>query len=812
LTQLRQTLRRLANAPGFTLTTVLTLAIGIGATTAIFSVVNGVLLRPLPFPEPDRLVALTHRAPGLDDSISDASPAFYFTYRDNNRTFESVALWFANAVTVTGAGDPEEIQAVRATREFLPTLGVRPLLGRAFTEAEDQPGGPRTVILSYSYWQRRFGGATDILGKTLTIDGAPAEIVGVLPQAFRFLEQQADVLLPAQPYREGQYIPSLGERGIARLKKGVTLDEANADGARMMSILFDTFPVVPGLTRERILDEWRFGPAFMPLKDRVVGDLGDVLWVLLGTIGLLLLIACANVANLQLVRIEGRTQELAIRTALGAGWRRIAGSLLLESTLLGLASGALGLALAYVSLPALLAVAEAQLPGTLRIAIDANVISATLAISLGSGLLFALVPIAKHAAPRVATALHGSSRLASTGRERHRARDALVIAQVALALVLLVASGLMIRTFQALRSVEPGIAAPDKVQTLRLSMPPTVVPEFADVIRMQRAIEERLAAVPGVQNVGYGNRLPLTRTGPNGPFGFDNAPEAPATALGFRYVSPNYLSALGAPLVSGRGFEWAEIDAGRQVAIISANAATAQFGSPAAAVGKRVRHGPDTPWMEIVGVAADVHHDGVEQPAPPTIYMPQTEFLAQFLSRQAVFFVRSERAGTPGFVEDLQRAVWSVNAQLPLGGVQTLGDVYDRSLARTSLTLVLLAITAGMALALGIVGIYGVISYVLAQRTREIGIRMALGAQNAALERLLLGQVLALVGVGVALGLGGAAALARLMRSLLFGVTALDAPTYVAVSVVLIATALLAGYLPARRVTRIDPMQALRTE
>jgi predicted permease len=812
LTQLRQTLRRLANAPGFTLTTVLTLAIGIGATTAIFSVVNGVLLRPLPFPEPDRLVALTHRAPGLDDSISDASPAFYFTYRDNNRTFESVALWFANAVTVTGAGDPEEIQAVRATREFLPTLGVRPLLGRAFTEAEDQPGGPRTVILSYSYWQRRFGGATDILGKTLTIDGAPAEIVGVLPQAFRFLEQQADVLLPAQPYREGQYIPSLGERGIARLKKGVTLDEANADGARMMSILFDTFPVVPGLTRERILDEWRFGPAFMPLKDRVVGDLGDVLWVLLGTIGLLLLIACANVANLQLVRIEGRTQELAIRTALGAGWRRIAGSLLLESTLLGLASGALGLALAYVSLPALLAVAEAQLPGTLRTAIDANVISATLAISLGSGLLFALVPIAKHAAPRVATALHGSSRLASTGRERHRARDALVIAQVALALVLLVASGLMIRTFQALRSVEPGIAAPDKVQTLRLSMPPTVVPEFADVIRMQRAIEERLAAVPGVQNVGYGNRLPLTRTGPNGPFGFDNAPEAPATALGFRYVSPNYLSALGAPLVSGRGFEWAEIDAGRQVAIISANAATAQFGSPAAAVGKRVRHGPDTPWMEIVGVAADVHHDGVEQPAPPTIYMPQTEFLAQFLSRQAVFFVRSERAGTPGFVEDLQRAVWSVNAQLPLGGVQTLGDVYDRSLARTSLTLVLLAITAGMALALGIVGIYGVISYVLAQRTREIGIRMALGAQNAALERLLLGQVLALVGVGVALGLGGAAALARLMRSLLFGVTALDAPTYVAVSVVLIATALLAGYLPARRVTRIDPMQALRTE
>ncbi|HEX5047592.1 MAG TPA: ABC transporter permease [Gammaproteobacteria bacterium] len=809
---LRQTLRRLLMAPGFTLTTVLTLAIGIGATTAIFSVVNGVLLEPLPFPEPDRLVALTHRAPGLDDSISDASPAFYFTYRDNNRTFESVALWFASPVTVTGTGDPEEIQAVRATREFLPTLGVRPLLGRAFTEAEDQPGSPRTVMLSYPYWQRRFGGASDVLGKTLTIDGAPAEIVGVLPQAFRFLEQQADVLLPAQPYREGQYVPSFGERGIARLKEGVTLDEANADGVRMMPILFDTFPVVPGITRARLLDEWRLGPAFMPLKDRVVGDLDDVLWVLLGTIGLLLLIACANVANLELVRIEGRTQELAIRSALGASWRRIAGNVLLESTMLGIAGGALGLALAYVSLPMLLAVAEAQLPGTLQIAIDANVVWATLGISLASGFLSGLLPIVKHAAPRVAAALHGSSRLASAGRERHGARNALVIVQVALALVLLVASGLMIRTFQELRSVEPGIAAPDNVQTLRLSMPSTVVPGFSDVIRVQRAIEARLAAVPGVENVGYGNRLPLTGTGPNGPFGFDNAPEAPATALEFRYVSPNYLSALGAPLVAGRNFEWAEIDAGRRVAIISANAATAQFGSPAAAVGKRVRHGPDTPWMEIVGVAADVRHNGVDQPAPATIYMPQTEFLAQFMSRQAVFFVRSERAGTPGFVEDLQRAVRSLNAQLPLGSVQTLGEVYDRSLWRTSLTLVLLAITAGMALALGLVGIYGVISYVLAQRTREIGIRMALGAPNAALLSLILGRVLVLVGMGVALGLGGAAALTRLMRSLLFGVTALDPMTYAAVSAVLIATALLAGYLPARRVARVDPMQALRAE
>jgi putative ABC transport system permease protein len=811
MTQLHQTLRRLANAPGFTLTTVLTLAIGIGATSAIFSVVDGVLLKPLPFPESDRLVALTHRAPGADDSIQNASPAIYFTYRDNNRTFESVALWFTNAVTVTGPGEPEEIQAVGATREFLPTLRVKPALGRGFTEAEDQRGNARTVILSYPYWQRRFGGTPDVLGRTLTIDGAPAEIVGVLPQSFRFLEQPADVLLPAQLAPAGEFAGSIGARGIARLKQGVTLEEANADGARMIPILFDTFPVVPGLTRERFIDEWRFGPAFMPLKDRVVGDLDDVLWVLLGTIGLLLLIACANVANLQLVRVEGRTQELAIRAALGAGWSTIAKSLLLESTVLGLAGGALGLGLAYVILPALLAVAAAQLPGALQISIDANVLWATLAISLASGLLFGLLPIVKHAAPRVAAALHGASRLASAGRERHRARNALVIAQVALALVLLVASGLMIRTFQALRAVEPGIAAPANVQTLRLSIPPAVR-EFPRVVRMQRDIEERLAAVAGVQSVGYGNRVPLLRTGPDGPFAFEDAPDAPPTSIQFRYVSPNYLATLGAPLVAGRSLEWADVDAGRQVAIISANLATAQFGSPAAAVGKRLRRGPQTPWIEILGVAGDVRHDGVDQPAPVTIYLPQTEFIAQYTSRQVAFFVRSERVGTPGFVEDLQRAVWSVNAELPLGSVQTLGDVYDRSIARTSLTLVLLAITAGMALALGLVGIYGVISYVLAQRTREIGIRMALGAQARALKGMLLTHVLALVAAGVVLGLGSAAALSRLMRSLLFGVTPLDPKTYVAVSVALVAVALLAGYLPARRVTRVDPMQALRTE
>ena len=329
---------------------------------------------------------------------------------------------------------------------------------------------------------------------------------------------------------------------------------------------------------------------------------------------------------------------------------------------------------------------------------------------------------------------------------------------------------------------------------------------------MQKDIMDRLAAIPGVESVGFANRLPLLRSGPNGPFSLEDKPDAPPIGPEFRFTSPRYFEALGTPIVAGRDFEWADHYGTQQVAVVSQNVARREWGSPAAAVGKRVRRGPQSPWIEIIGVAGDIRHNGIDQPAPDAIYLTSNEFLANFSSRTVYFFIRSERVGTAGFLDEIGRAVWSVDASLPLGSVQTLGELYDRSMARTSLTLVLLAITAGMALALGLVGIYGVISYLLAQRTREIGIRMALGAQHVALKRMLLGHVLALVVVGVVLGLSGAAALARLMESLLFGVSAFDPMTYVAVSAILAITAALAGYLPARRVTRVDPMAALRTE
>jgi predicted permease len=440
------------------------------------------------------------------------------------------------------------------------------------------------------------------------------------------------------------------------------------------------------------------------------------------------------------------------------------------------------------------------------------VIVFTIAISLGSGLLFGLESVVKYARSQVAAMLSATGRSYSLTRERHRVRNSLVVVQVALTLVLLVASGLMIRTFQSLRDVDPGFTDPEQIQTVRISISQSAVPEFDRVIRMQNDIQDRLSELAGVESVGFATRLPVVRSGPTGPFSLEDRPDGSPLEMVFRYTSPHFFKTLGAPLLAGRDFEWPDHYGDRQVVIVSESLARRAWGSPAAALGKRLRRSADSPWLEVVGVAGDIRHDGLEQPAPDTIYITSNERLAQFMSRTVFFFIRGERGGTAGFLDDIEQAIWSVNGTLALGSVQTLGDVYQRSIARTSLTLVLLAITGAMALSLGLVGIYAVIGYILTERRREMGVRMALGAQHATLKRMLLSQVLLLVIIGMALGVGGAAALMRVMQSLLFGVSALDPATYVVVSAVLLVTAALAGYLPARRVTRIDPIQALRGE
>jgi putative ABC transport system permease protein len=803
----RYGLRQVRRNPVFSALTIATLALGIGATSGIFSVVHGVLIRPLPYPESERLISLTHRYDNSSQKKLPASTAIYFTYRDNNRSFESVALWTMDTATVTGDGSPEEVRSLETTFEFLPMLRVNPVSGRLFVPWDDQPGTPRTVILAHGYWQRKFGG-TDVVGRNLTVDGVPHEVIGVLPPSFRFLRQDADILLPMQPNRAISFVGPLGENGIARLRPNVTIEEASADIDRMIPILTSTFLPPRGMAQNQPLQ-----PAVQFLKEAIVGDLRNVLSVLMGTIALLLVVACANVANLQLVRTESRSTELAVQAALGAPRSRIVLGLLAENTLLALIGGAFGLVLATAALRAFLQMSAGQLPAAVEIEIGLPVMLFALAVSILSGLLFGFVSAIRHTRPEIVQGL-GSSRSLNVNRGSQRIRSALVVAQVALALVLLVASGLMIRTFQSLRNVDAGFDANADIQTVDITIPQGAMPDYKLAVRKFNDIQDRLAAIAGVDSVGFASRVPLGDTGPSSVFfGENKTPGGVASPQAeFRYVSPDFFRTMGTRLVAGRDFSWTDHHELRRVAMVSEGMARREWGAASAAIGKRIRMTQAEPWREIVGVVSDVHHESLVEPAPDSVYLTLGEPLARFMGRTVTFVIRSGRVGTPGFLEDLQKGVWSVDGTLPLANVQTMTDYYLRALERTTLTLLLLGVTAGMALLLGLVGIYGVISYVVSLRVREIGIRLALGAPITTLRRMLIGRVLVLVFLGITVGLAGAATLARLMQSLVFGVTPHDPLTYVVVSAILGFTAIAAGYLPARRITRIDPTVALRTE
>jgi predicted permease len=530
-----------------------------------------------------------------------------------------------------------------------------------------------------------------------------------------------------------------------------------------------------------------------------------------------LLIACANVANLLLVRVEGRQQELAVRAALGAGWTRIARGLMTESLLLGLLGGIGGLAVAQAGLQALLALHPANLPRLDEIVIDRRVLLFTLVVSLLSGVSFGLLPVMRYAGPRLADALRSGGRSVSQSRERHRAQAALVVVQVAMALVLLVCSGLMIRTLQALGHVDPGFTHPEQIQMVHLAIPAGDVPEAERVTRMQEAVVRRMAAIPGVVSVAFADVPPMAGGGDSDTVLLTESqdrPSGPRPLRRFEFVSPGLFRTLGMPLVAGRDLTWEDLYGKRMVALVSEGLARAEWGSPAAALGKRVRASPDDPWREVVGVTGDLHDDGVSRRPPPIVYFPALtdRFWSRptLVSRSVTFLIRSARAGNESFLSEVARGVWDVDAKLPLAQVRTLDEVYRRSLARMTFTLSMLGIAGSMGLLLGLIGIYGVIAYAVSQRTVEIGIRLALGAQASALKGMFLRQGAALAGAGVAAGLAGAAAITRLMSSLLFGVSPMDPATYATVTFLLMAVALLAAYLPARRSTRVDPIEVLR--
>jgi len=819
--QLRQVARRLTRARLFTAITLITLAIGVGANTVIFSVVEGVLLKPLPYNHPEQLIGVWHTAPGIGIKDLNMSPSIYFIDREQNTTLQDIGVYSSDELNVTGAGEPEHVAGLDVTDGTLPILGVTPALGRLFTRKDDSAGAPQTVLLSYGYWQRKFGGASSVIGRSITVDGKPREIIGVLPRGFHFLDQQdAALIIPFQWDRGKIKLGNFSQVALARLKPGVTQEQASADMARLLPVVLRSFPAPEGFSAS-LFEKARIMPNLRPLKQDVIGDIGNVLWVLMGSIVMVLLVACANVANLLLVRVEGRRQELAIRSALGAGWRRIAGELLFESVVLGVAGSLIGLALAYGALRLLVAMAPTGLPRIHEIGIDLPVLLFTLLLALFTSLLIGALPVFKYAGANATSGLREGGRALSQSRERHRARKALVVIQVALALVLLICSGLMIRTFRALTHVSPGFNSPESVQSFRFYIPETQIPnEQAErVVRMQQDILDKLAAIPGVSSVAFSTAIPMDGNSSNDVlFAQDHVygeGELPPIRR-FKFVSPGSFATLGTRLIAGRDITWTDTYQKRPVAIISENFAREYWHDANGALGKRIRVASIDDWREIVGVAQDVHDDGVDHPAPSTVYWPvmlaNFEGEKQSLHRGIGFIIRSRRAGSQAFVKEIQQQVWSVNPDVPLANVATLGELYTKSMARTSFTLVMLCVAGGMALLLGIVGIYGVISYSVSQRTREIGIRMALGAQRNALTAMFVRQGLWLTGIGVVCGLVVAFAAMRLMSSLLFNVSPADPITYITITAGVVATAYLACYLPSRRAATVDPVNALRSE
>jgi predicted permease len=812
----RYAFRGFRRNPAFATVAIFTLALGIGGTTAIFSVVNGVVLKPLPFPDPQQLVAVHHTMPGVGVDEAPLSPALYFTFRDHSRTLEDIGVWRRRPVTVTGLAEPEQVVAAQVTDGLFPVLGVNPILGRGYDEEDVAPGSTNPVILSQRYWVRRFGADPDIQGRTIRIDGVELTIIGVMPGGLRLGELSPDLYLPLVFNRSGGVsVGNWSFPGIARLRPGVTPEEASRDLDRLTVLATEEYPGIPLAE----LENRAFGTFVRPLKDDVVGGARTILWLVFGTAGLVLLVACINVANLFLVRAETRQRDAALRVAIGASKGRLARQFITESTVIGILGGSAGLLLALGGDRLLLHMAPPNLPRLEEIGLEPTVLLFALGVSLLAGLVFGTIPVLRHIRGGLAGSLREGGRGTSSSRRWFRMRSVFAISQVALVLVLLIGSGLMVRTFQALRNVPPGFQRPEEVLTFRLSVPSSEARTADDAARTHQQILERIAQIPGVTSVGAAASVAMDRWESWEDVEVDGFPPAPGEAAIHRrlnWITPGYFATLENPLLAGRSLGGEDVYQRRPVAVVSEDFAREFWGRPAEALGKRFRTAENSPWREIVGVVQNVHTTGLAETPPTVIYWPLVMEgmwgMSTFTIRGLRYAVRTSRPDPATLLPDVRDAVWSVNPNLPLSETLTLDDILANSMARTSFTLVMLGVAAGVALLLGVVGVYGVLSYLVAQRTREMGVRLALGARPADVRGMIVRQGGMLGAAGVAIGLAVAVGLTRLMSALLFEVSPVDPPTYGAVAAVLIGVVLLASYVPARRAAGVDPTEALRWE
>lgn len=814
----RIVVRRLVRTPLFTGVALLTLALGIGANTAIFSVVNGVLLRPLPFPEASGLLSVAHTSRDARDGLFPHSEVTYLLHREHGEAFEDLAIYQSFEANLTGVDRPERLRALLVTEGLLPLLRVQPVAGRLLRAEDVAPGAAPVVLVGRGAWERLFGADPGAVGRTLRIDGVAREVVGVLPEGIRLVggaPGETELFLPMPIDPSALQYGAFSYYGLARLKPGVTMDAARADMARLIPRMTELYPSpIPA----RIFDEIGMEPRIVPLRDDIVGDVGRVLWILLGTVGMVLLIACANVANLFLVRAEGRSREVALRRALGASPRALAGGFLGESVLLGLAGGAVGVVLADAGLGLLRRVGPTSLPRLHEISVDSTALLFALSVSVAAGLLFGLFPVVRHSSRDAGMALKEGGRGGTVGPRRNRARNALVVSQVALALVLLVGSGLMLRTFQALRTVDAGVQAPGSVLTLQVSMPTAEIPDAREAGMLWGRIVDRISALPGVQRAGAVAGLPLSGQQNQSGTWFEDFPieeGALPDIIATRSAGPGFFEAMGIPILAGRTLERRDVEEAAPQVWVNAAFARRYFGDIEGAVGRRIRQGmQNQPWLEIAGVVGDVRDVGLTEPPPPILYPPLVVENAQgghTVNRNLAIALRV--SGDPmALAAAVREAVWAENPNLPVAAVRTQEEIIGESMARTSFAAALLAIAAAVALLLGSVGIYGVIGYVVSQRTREIGVRVALGARGEQVRAMVLRQALQLAAVGIGLGAVAALVAGRLMESLLFGVRALDPVTYLMVVVVLVCSAGVAAWLPARRAAAVQPLEALRAE
>ncbi len=808
LQDIRGGIRFLWKNPGFTAVAVLTLSLGVGANTSLFSVVNGVLLNPLPYPQPEQLTAIYQKTPTFEHS----SIAYlnFLDWQKDNRTFESIAAYRNDDFNLSGMGEAERLRGDMISASFFPLLGVKPVIGRTFTLEEDRVGGDPVVVVSEGFWKREFGSSPEILGRILTLNGTARTIVGVIPSSFH-LDRNNDVYIPIGQWADPTFRDrrvSMGMFGIGRLKPDVTIEQARADMDGIARNLEAAYPEADA----------KVGITLISLKKDMVGDIQPFLLVLLGAVGFVLLIACANVANLLLARATGRTREFAIRLALGASRWRVIRQLLTESVLLGILGGGLGLILAAWGTQAILNVLPEALPRSQEIGVDTRVLLFTLAVSVLAGIVFGLAPALKTLQSDLQETLKEGGRGSSGAR--HRAQRIFVVVEMALALVLLVGAGLMIRSLSMLWSVNPGFN-PHNVLTFNVALPPTLVASPTGIRPALRAIHDGVKAIPGIEAASIeGGSLPMMGDSEL-PFWREGQPK-PASdgdmSWALMYlVEADHLKAMGIPLLRGR-FISAQDDIHTPPVIAIDESLARKYFPNEDPIGKRVNLGIVGTQPEIVGIVGHVRHWGLDTDASNAIqaqmYIPFMQIPDQFMPLVATSVqvaLRSE--GAPlSLVGGIRNAMSQINSQQVVYGVETMDDAISDSLAARRFSMILLGLFAALALLLSSVGIYGVIAYLVGQRTQEIGIRMALGAQQEDVLRMVLGEGATMAIAGIAIGLAAAYGLTREMTKMLYGVSATDPLTFAGVSVLLVGVALLACYIPARRATRVDPMVALRYE